>query len=84
MSNETIKKTVADLKQRVENLERKNLPAQPTDEEIRMDAAQEAYEAAEVSFQTKHLGKMNVCLNSPMLTKAQILELLREKDKKKD
>ena len=63
MNDKQIEKTVSDLQQRVENLERQNSPAQPTDEQVTMDAAQDAHEAALTSFQTEKDGPMNLSAN---------------------
>ena len=72
MSKEDIKKTFSELPELVEKLERQNQPAQPSNEQARMDTAQEVHEAALTSFQTKRLGKKNISLNSASGTEAQI------------
>ncbi len=85
-----IEKKLAQIEKRIDKLEQHNLPTQPSDEQIPMEAAQDAHEAAqdaheaaEVSLQTKRLDKMNVSLNSAPLTEAQVQELLREEKKQK-
>ena len=64
MKKEHITKTVSDLKQRVENLESQNQPAQPSDKQSPMEVAQATHQAALASFKTKRVGDMNVSLAS--------------------
>ena len=63
MSNEHIDKTVSDLQQRVENLERQNAPLEPSDDQKTMEATQEAHKAALTSYQTEKDGEMNLSAN---------------------
>jgi hypothetical protein len=64
MNNEEVKKTYSDLTKRVENLERQNQPAQPTDEQKAMDAAQDAHQAAVTSLQTRRKDGIILSLNN--------------------
>jgi len=76
----TTKQSVTELTKRVEKLERQNQTPKPSDEQARMEAAQEAHEAALASHNTKLQGGIRYSLNSA-LTPTEREALLKKLEK---
>jgi len=82
MSKQNIKKTTPPLEQRVSKIERALEAMTPQKLDPKLEADQEAHQAALTSFQTKREGGMCQSLNGLPLTPDQLKKLEQADDEK--